>query len=110
MPAASTALRIARGISRWGSLVSSPSAAAPSNPANERNASTDGGREPVQRCAAGQREDVADEVAWCPGASPPISLTKMTTIRMMMSVTEIASIESSARVVDLDVAVGEEPR
>ena len=49
---------------------------------------------------AGSEKTSLEMSPW-PGAVPPISLAKMTTISTMMSVTEIASIESSARVVTL---------
>ena len=100
MPAASTAFRIARGISRRGLSVSSPRAAAPSNPANERKASTAPSPNAPRPTPSGSENASALMPPW-PGGEPPISLAKMTTTSTAMSVTETTSIESRARVVTL---------
>jgi hypothetical protein len=98
MPTPSGARNTARGMFRRGLSVSSPSAAAPSNPANDRKPNT--------AAVATVSSDVPDgrlnasEREWLPspGAVPASSLAKMTTTRITISATEIPSIVSSERV------------
>ena len=98
MPAAITAFRIARGTSRRGFSVSSPSAAAPSNPPNDRNASTMP-RPSAERVTPLGSENTSLEYPAPGGCVPtPASFRKMTTIRITISVMEMPSIESSTRV------------
>ena len=97
MPAPSTAPRIARGMSRLGFVLSSPSDAAPSKPAKERNPNTDALATADSETPPGMLN--ASSVSFCPwGEVPPATFTTMTIIRMMISVTEIPSIPSSDRV------------
>ena len=100
MPAPITALRIARGISRRGSFVSSPSAAAPSNPPQERNASTMARPSAELLVPPGSRKTSELKPA-LPGADPFAIFTKMTTISTVIRSTETASMLSSVRVVIL---------
>jgi hypothetical protein len=88
---------IARGMLRVGSLVSSPSDAAPSKPANDRK--------PKTAAVATVSSDVPDGtlkmsavMPWSWGAVPAISLTKMITMRTTMRSTEIPSRPSRERV------------
>jgi hypothetical protein len=88
---------IARGMLRVGSSVSSPSAAAPSKPAKERKPNT--------AAVATVSSDVPDGTLkmsavkpWSSGALPARSLTKMTTMRTTMRITEMPSRPSSDRV------------
>ena len=90
-------MRIARGISRRGLSVSSPSAAAPSNPANDRKPNTAALATAESEVPLGSL-NASSVIDWPCGADPPISLTTITTIRITISVTEMPSMPSSERV------------
>ena len=83
---------------RRGSSVSSPSAAAPSKPANDRNPNTEAVAIASSVVPLGRLNASPSEDSWPLGASPTISRTKMTTTRITISATENPSIVSSERV------------
>jgi hypothetical protein len=85
---------------RRGLFVSSPSAAAPSKPPKESSPKTDANATaPTVVPDSGTN---GFSVKPCPfGAEPPITFQKMTTTRITISVTEMPSNESSARVATL---------
>ena len=88
---------IARGMLRRGLSVSSPSAAAPSKPANDRKPNTAAVAITSSDVPPGT-ENTSPLKPWSRGAEPAASLTKMTTISSTISATEIASMPSSERV------------
>ena len=92
----STARRIAAGMVRPGSSVSSPSAAAPSKPAQERNAKTVAS--PNFDSEWGPSRKTSQVKSWPFGAPSVNSFQKMTTIRTTIRVTETTSSASSVRV------------
>ena len=97
MPVAITALRMARGISRRGLSVSSPSDAAPSKPAKDRNPNTAAPPTADSDVPPGSLKALRVIEVPC-GEEPPMSLTTMTIMRITIRVTEIPSIPSSERV------------
>ena len=100
MPAASTAFGSRAGSHAWGSSSPPP---APRRPRTRRTRGTRA-RRPGRTPRVRPRSAARTRRSRCRRdrrASPPISLAKITTIRIMISVTEIVSIDSSARVVTL---------
>ena len=93
---ASTALRIARGISRRGLSVSSPSEAAPSKPAKDRKPNTAALPTTLSDVPLGSLKALAVIEVPC-GEVPAISLMPMTIFRITMRVTEMPSMPSSER-------------
>src|SRR4051794_41083360 len=98
MPIDSGARNNARGMLRRGSAVSSPSAAAPSKPANDRKPNTAAVATASSDVPLGSLNASANEDSCPAGADPPISFAKITTTRMTIRVTEMPSIVSSDRV------------
>ena len=97
MPAATTATKIARGMLRPGSLVSSPSDAAPSKPPKDRKPNT-AAIATVENGMPPGGEKTSSVNSWSLGAEPPSTLAKITTISTRISVTEMPSMLSSVRV------------
>ena len=93
----STAARIARGMLRVGSSVSSPSEAAPSNPPKDRKPNTAAVATVSSDVPSGILKMSAVKPCPC-GASPVASFTKMTITRITISATERPSRPSSERV------------
>src|SRR2546430_16350742 len=85
---------------RRGLFVSSPSAAAPSNPAQERKPKTEANAIAPMPTPAGGLNGFRGK-SWPVGAEPAITLTKIQTTRIRMSVTETASIAGRDRVAKL---------
>src|ERR671917_2959 len=92
--------RIARGISRRGSFVSSPSVAAASNPAKDRNPNTTP-RNTAEAPVPGGIENTEKSSVLPFGAVPVASLIRMTTLTMRMSATVVPSMTRSTRVPSL---------
>jgi len=92
-----TAVAIARGMSRRGLSVSSPREAAPSKPANERSPKTAAKATVPRPTPLGSVKGESVKL-WPLGAEPAITLAKMTTTTITMSVTVSPSIVSNARV------------
>ena len=90
-------MKIARGMLRPGSSVSSPSEAAPSKPPKDRKPNTEA-TAIVDSEIPLAGEKTLSVKPWSLGAEPPITLAKMTTISTRISVTEMPSRLSSVRV------------
>ncbi len=83
---------------RRGSAVSSPSVAAPSKPANDRNPNTAAVAIASSVVPDGRLNASPSDDSWPSGVEPAISRTKMTTTRITISPTEMPSMVSSERV------------
>ena len=90
-------MKIARGMLRPGSLVSSPSDAAPSKPPKDRKPNT-AATATVENEMPLAGANTLSVKLWSLGAEPPMTLAKITTIRIRISSTEIPSMPSSERV------------
>jgi hypothetical protein len=89
--------RIARGMSRRGSCASSPSVAAASNPAKERNPNTTPRNTADVPVPAGTENTEKSRVLPL-GAVPEASLIRMMTLTMRMRATVVPSMTRSTRV------------
>jgi hypothetical protein len=92
--------RIARGMSRRGSCASSPSVAAASNPAKERNPNTTP-RNTAERPVPPGTENTEKSSVLPLGAVPVASRIRMITLTMRMSATVVPSISSRTLVPSL---------
>jgi hypothetical protein len=95
-----TAAAMARGMSRRGLSVSSPKEAAPSKPPNERSPKTAAKATVPMPTPLGSVKGESVK-PWPFGAVPAMTLAKMTTTTITMSVTVSPSMVSKARVATL---------